>query len=255
MISFEYSFANIQVSPWWPENVDIMKLCEVINDGYGDSRFHYLKFNTKQQSTINFIFLRFFVSLYFWIKEEHICRVLSPTGLFKNKNMIMIYNRQCAQKTFTFHFYFLSPKKKKRKKEKSDKLWQVSGGLFAHLPPQNTLPAKWPPKPPFWLQYWLSWGKSPKAPPCCCCGKYTAARAGSLEMRGWRGVRGGRRGRARVVTRTTKAGFLNWETNLGIVMMKKTLTRTSKAGFLNWESICFDVSRAYCCWVFCDVFL
>ena len=57
-----------------------------------------------------------------------------------------------------------------------------------------------------------------------------------MERRGWRGVRGGRRGRARVVTRTTKAGFLNWETNLGIVMMKKTLTRTSKAGFLNWET-------------------
>ena len=29
-----------------------------------------------------------------------------------------------------------------------------------------------------------------------------------------RGVRGRRRGRARVVTRTTNAGFLNWETNL-----------------------------------------
>ena len=56
--------------------------------------------------------------------------------------------------TENFHFSLLlsfSTKKEKKKKEKSDKLWQVSGGLFAHLPPQNTLPAKWPPKPPFWL--------------------------------------------------------------------------------------------------------
>ena len=28
--------------------------------------------------------------------------------------------------------------------QKSDKLWQVSGGLIAHLPPQNTLPKYWP---------------------------------------------------------------------------------------------------------------
>ena len=41
--------------------------------------------------------------------------------------------------TENFHFFL----------EKSDKLWQVSGGLIAHLAPQNTLPAKWPPKPPF----------------------------------------------------------------------------------------------------------
>ena len=65
-----------------------------------------------------------------------------------------------------------------------------------------------------------------------------------MERRGWRGVRGRRRGRARVVTRTTKAGFLNWETNLGIVMMKKTSTRTSKAGFLNWETnLCCKLLR------------
>ena len=36
----------------------------------------------------------------------------------------------------TENFHFFPPKK-------SDKLWQVSGGLIAHLPPQNTLPAKW----------------------------------------------------------------------------------------------------------------
>ena len=55
--------------------------------------------------------------------------------------------------TENFHFSLLLSfsKKEKKKKEKSDKLWQVSGGLIAHLPPQNTLPAKWPPKPPFWL--------------------------------------------------------------------------------------------------------
>ena len=49
------------------------------------------------------------------------------------------------------------------------------------------------------------------------------------------------------VDKNSQGWLLEWETNLGMVMMKKTLTRTSKAGFLNWESICFDVSRAYCC--------
>ena len=53
------------------------------------------------------------------MKEEHIFSSTFAHRPFQELHMIMIYNRQCAQKTFTFHFYFLSPKKKKRKKKKA----------------------------------------------------------------------------------------------------------------------------------------
>ena len=129
----------------------------------------------------------------------------------------------------TENFHFFPPKK-------SDKLWQVSGGLIAHLPPQNTLPAKWPPKPPFWLNIDCLGEKVLRLRLVVVVesGKYTAAQAGSLERRArWeeRQSSGG--------DKNIQGWLLEWETHLGMVMMKKTSTRTSKAGFLNgkptWE--------------------
>ena len=120
----------------------------------------------------------------------------------------MIYNRQCAQKTFTFHFYFLSPKNK----EKKIKATNYGKSLVAS---SLTCPLKIPCQRNGHQSLHSGFNID-------CLGEkvlrlrlvVVVESTPQLEQAAWRGEvgesgRGGRRGRARVVTRTTKAGFLN----------------------------------------------
>ena len=118
------------------------------------------------------------------------------------------------RKLSLFHFYFLSPKKKKRKKKKATNYGKslVASSL--------TCPLKIPCQRNGHQSLHSGFNID-------CLGEkvlrlrlvVVVESTPQLEQAAWRGEvgesgRGGRRGRARVVTRTTNAGFLNWETNL-----------------------------------------